>query len=232
MDTNQVITTKRLQLHTVLPDEYLLLQKDLAHPDLWHKRGFTDSIKFFASNPNPLEYRAPKIAANREWAKYLLRVAVLRDNPIIIASAGFHAAPDATGMVEIGFGVDKAYQNLGYGQEVLNSMWSWIIDDPQVKTLRYTVSPENKVSQHIIKKLGFKLVGEQIDEKDDFGKSSTKLSITESMFLISCFLLPGNKATMGFSSKLFSNVNFLGAPGFLFDKIMIGLPAGPLKAED
>ena len=45
-------------------------------------------------------------------------------------------------------------------------MWSWIIDDPQVKTLRYTVSPENKVSQHIIKKLGFKLVGEQIDEKD------------------------------------------------------------------
>ncbi len=69
-------------------------------------------------------------------------------------------------MVEIGFGVDKAYQNLGYGQEVLNSMWSWIIDDPQVKTLRYTVSPENKVSQHIIKKLGFKLVGEQIDEKD------------------------------------------------------------------
>ena len=166
MDTNQVITTKRLQLHTVLPDEYLLLQKDLAHPDLWHKRGFTDSIKFFAPNPNPLEYRAPKIAANREWAKYLLRVAVLRDNPIIIASAGFHAAPDATGMVEIGFGVDKAYQNLGYGQEVLNSMWSWIIDDPQVKTLRYTVSPENKVSQHIIKKLGFKLVGEQIDEKD------------------------------------------------------------------
>lgn len=161
-----VITTKRLQLHTVLPDEYLLLQKDLAHPDLWHNRGFLDPIKYFASNPNPLKFRAPKIAANPEWAKYLLRVAVLRDNPIIIASIGFHDAPDANGMVEIGFGVDKAYQNLGYGQEALHGMWSWIIDDSQVKTLRYTVSPENKVSQHIIKKLGFNLVGEQIDEKD------------------------------------------------------------------
>lgn len=161
-----VITTKRLQLHTVLPDEYLLLQKDLAHPDLWRNRGFLDPIKYFASNPNPLKFRAPKIAANPEWAKYLLRVAVLRDNPIIIASIGFHDAPDANGMVEIGFGVDKAYQNLGYGQEALHGMWSWIIDDSQVKTLRYTVSPENKVSQHIIKKLGFNLVGEQIDEKD------------------------------------------------------------------
>lgn len=161
-----VITTKRLQLHTVLPDEYLLLQKDLAHPDLWHNRGFLDPIKYFASNPNPLKFRAPKIAANPEWAKYLLRVAVLRDNPIIIASIGFHDAPDANGMVEIGFGVDKAYQNLGYGQEALHGMWSWIIDDSQVKTLRYTVSPENKLSQHIIKKLGFNLVGEQIDEKD------------------------------------------------------------------
>ena len=45
-------------------------------------------------------------------------------------------------------------------------MWSWIVNDPQVKTLRYTVSPDNLVSQHIIKNLGFKLVGEQMDERD------------------------------------------------------------------
>ena len=69
-------------------------------------------------------------------------------------------------MIEIGFGVDKAYQNLGYGQEILHGMWSWIVNDPQVKTLRYTVSPDNLVSQHIIKNLGFKLVGEQMDERD------------------------------------------------------------------
>ena len=64
------------------------------------------------------------------------------------------------------FGVDKAYQNLGYGQEILLEMWSWIVNDPQVKTLRYTVSPDNLVSQHIINNLGFNLVGEQMDEKD------------------------------------------------------------------
>jgi RimJ/RimL family protein N-acetyltransferase len=45
-------------------------------------------------------------------------------------------------------------------------MWGWVVNSPQVKTLRYTVSPDNLISQHIIKKLGFNLVGEQIDEED------------------------------------------------------------------
>ena len=161
-----MITTKRLHLHTVLPDEYLLLQEDLTHPDLWLKRGFTDQIKYFATNPNPIKYRAPRVAANPGWAKYLLRVAVLKNNPIIIASAGFHNAPDAAGMIEIGFGVDSKFQNQGFGQEILHAMWSWVVKDPLVKTLRYTVSPENSVSQHIIKKFNFNLIGEQIDEED------------------------------------------------------------------
>jgi RimJ/RimL family protein N-acetyltransferase len=69
-------------------------------------------------------------------------------------------------MIEIGFGVDKKYQGRGFGQELLHGMWSWIVNDPQVKTLRYTVSPDNLISQHIIKKLGFKYNGQQIDEED------------------------------------------------------------------
>ena len=99
-------------------------------------------------------------------AKYLLRVAVLKREQIIIASAGFHDGPDLNGMIEIGFGVDQAYQGKGYGQELLHGMWGWVIENPQVKTLRYTVSPDNLISQHIIKKLRFNLVGEQIDEED------------------------------------------------------------------
>ena len=66
---------------------------------------------------------------------------MLKQDSIIIASAGFHNAPDAAGMLEIGFGVGKAYQNLGFGQELLHGKWSWKVNDPQVKILRYTVSP-------------------------------------------------------------------------------------------
>jgi len=166
MDQDLTIETERLHLHTVLPDEYPFLVEDLAHPKLWEGRGFKDPIKYFANNPNPIKYRAPRIAANPELAKYLLRVAVLKSEQIIIASAGFHDGLNINGMFEIGFGVDKAYQGKGYGQELLHGMWSWVLNTPGVKTLRYTVSPDNLISQHIIKKIGFNLVGEQIDEED------------------------------------------------------------------
>ena len=150
----------------MLPSEYEALAVDEADPNLWLDRGFSDPDKYFLNNSNPIKYRLPRIRQNPEYAKYLLRVAVLKDNPIIIASAGFHDAPDSDGMIEIGFGVDKRYQGRGFGQELLHGMWSWVVNDPQVNTLRYTVSPDNLISQHIIKKLGFEYKGQQIDEGD------------------------------------------------------------------
>jgi RimJ/RimL family protein N-acetyltransferase len=166
MDQDLTIETDRLYLHTVLPAEYPMLQQDLTHPNLWINRGFSDPLKYFASNPNPIKYRFPKIAANPNLARYLLRVAVLKSSLIIIGSAGFHDGPDINGMIEIGFGVDKSYQGRGYGQELLHGMWGWVVKNPEVKTLRYTLFPDNLISQHIIKKLGFNLVGEQIDDED------------------------------------------------------------------
>jgi len=93
-------------------------------------------------------------------------VAVLKKDPIIIATAGFHSLPNENGMIEIGFGVDNKFQNSGYGQEILRGMWDWVINDPNVKTLRYTVSPKNLPSVHIINKFKFKLIGQQIDDED------------------------------------------------------------------
>jgi RimJ/RimL family protein N-acetyltransferase len=166
MDQDLTIETNRLYLHTVLPDEYPLLVQNLAHPNLWSNRGFTDPLKYFATNPNPIKYRGPRIATNPELAKYLLRVAVLKNEQVIIGSAGFHDGPDVDGMIEIGFGVDKKYQNNGYGTEILLGMWSWVVQDPQVRTLRFTVSPVNFISQHIIKKLDFEFMGQQFDWED------------------------------------------------------------------
>ena len=45
-------------------------------------------------------------------------------------------------------------------------MWSWVIDQPGVKTLRYTVSESNAPSIRLINKFGFENVGIQIDEED------------------------------------------------------------------
>lgn len=69
-------------------------------------------------------------------------------------------------MIEIGLGIEPSFQNQGYASEALMGMWSWVIDQPGVQTLRYTVSATNKPSMRIIEKFGFTHVGQQLDEID------------------------------------------------------------------
>ena len=69
-------------------------------------------------------------------------------------------------MIEIGFGIVDEKQNNGFGTEFLLGMWRMICKHPEVRILRYTVSPENAASMHIISKLGFQQTGEQIDPED------------------------------------------------------------------
>ncbi len=166
MNQDLIIESDRLLLYTVLPAEYELLEIDRAHPNLWIDRGFSDPNKHFLIGPDPIKHRLPRVRQHPEWAKYLLRMAVLKDEQIVIGSAGFHHAPDQNGMIEIGFTVDKPYQGRGFGQEILHAMWGWVVEDPSVKTLRYTVSPNNTISEHIIKKFGFTHNGQQIDAGD------------------------------------------------------------------
>jgi RimJ/RimL family protein N-acetyltransferase len=69
-------------------------------------------------------------------------------------------------MMEIGLGIESDYQNQGFAREALLGMWRWVVGFPEVRTLRYTVSPENGPSISVIKYFGFELKGQQLDEID------------------------------------------------------------------
>ena len=69
-------------------------------------------------------------------------------------------------MIEVGMGIEPAFRGQGFAQELVLGMWGWVIDQPDVKILRYTVSPDNAPSQAIIKKFGFHFQGQQIDDED------------------------------------------------------------------
>jgi len=168
MTDNQdlVIRTPRLDLHTVRPVDYDLLVADPADPRLWVDRGFTNPYGHLVHDPGPLPHRVPRIAADPLAAPYLMRVAVLREDAVIVGGAGFHDRPGADGMIEIGLGVEEPFRRRGYAEEMLRGMWGWVIDQPGVRTLRYTVSPDNTASLALIARFGFARVGQQIDEED------------------------------------------------------------------
>jgi RimJ/RimL family protein N-acetyltransferase len=129
-------------------------------------KGFSNPYKHLIEGPSPLKHRIPRVKREPEFAEIGLFLAIEKASNEIIGSAGFHDFPDEKGMIEIGFGIVPEKQNQGFGTELLIGMWKMICLRPDVENLRYTVSPENKSSVHIIKRMGFEKVGEQMDPED------------------------------------------------------------------
>ena len=88
------------------------------------------------------------------------------DAEICVGKAGFHAAPDSEGMVEVGYAVDPAYRRRGYARAALEAMLVRAAADPAVRTVRASVSPGNAPSLALIAGYAFAQVGEQWDEED------------------------------------------------------------------
>ena len=152
--------THRLTCKSLSLSDYL--DFEVGKEPEWN--GFSNPYKHLVEGPNPLRHRIPRVKKDPQFAEIGLVLAVTDGE--IIGSAGFHDYPDENGMIEIGFGIVPEKQRQGYGLELLHGMWREISKRNDVKVLRYTVSPENEASMHIIKKLGFEQVGEQIDEED------------------------------------------------------------------
>jgi RimJ/RimL family protein N-acetyltransferase len=97
------------------------------------------------------------------WVTGLL---IDQDTGEVVGAAGFHAAPDSAGMVEVGYGVDPAYRRRGYARAALMLMIDRAKSDPSVQTFRVTVSPDNTASLRLVAQLPFVEVGEQWDDED------------------------------------------------------------------
>ena len=154
--------TERLYCRPLTLSEYENFAENLE-PE-W--QDLTNPYKHLIEGPSPLKHRIPRVQKDPNFAEIGLILAIAKNSRILIGSAGFHDFPDETGMIEIGFGIVPQMQGLGYGQELLIGMWRMIAKNPLVRVLRYTVSPENSSSLHIIRKMEFLQIGEQIDEED------------------------------------------------------------------
>ncbi|MFM6974311.1 MAG: GNAT family N-acetyltransferase [Agromyces sp.] len=120
----------------------------------------------YSTEPLPRANRVADVHAHPEHLRWYYRIMVDRERNIAVGSISFHAAPDERGMIEVGLGVAAEERGNGFASEALDAMWTWAIREPSVRFLRYTVAPTNEPSLAIIRKFGFPLVGEQIDDED------------------------------------------------------------------
>ncbi|MEV4702310.1 GNAT family protein [Actinoplanes sp. NPDC049316] len=79
--------------------------------------------------------------------------------------AGYHGRP-VDGLVEIGYAVDPAYRRRGYGGAALAVLLDRAAREPEVRTVRLSIRPDNVPSLALAARHGFRQVGDQWDDED------------------------------------------------------------------
>jgi len=161
-----VIISERLELHHISVAGIIELLENKSDQSAIAGRDFTNPHKNLTENSGPLAWRVPQVKVDPTLNKWFVRFIVLKESREIIGSISFHGAPDSEGMIEIGLGIEPAFQGKGYAKESLQAMWQWAVNFPEVQTLRYTVSPDNLPSIAVIKYFGFDFKGQQMDDID------------------------------------------------------------------
>lgn len=162
----KTLITPRLELHHINGTNLITLFENRDDSPILEKVDFTNPYRVLVDFQGPLRWRVPQVKADPSSNKWFLRLIVLKENREVIGSTSFHGVPDENGMIEIGLGIESEFHNQGFAKESLLAMWSWAIDQPGVKSFRYTVSPDNAPSIKVIEYFGFPFTGVQIDEED------------------------------------------------------------------
>ncbi len=101
-------------------------------------------------------------AQNYAWYTYWLVVPI--DRPYGAGLAGFKGVPDSQGEVELGYGIDPAYQGQGYATEAAQALIAWAFQSPDCATV---VAPNTKrsnvASNRVLKKVGMRIYAETAD---------------------------------------------------------------------
>jgi RimJ/RimL family protein N-acetyltransferase len=98
--------------------------------------------------------------------RWLLRAVVTRAQPTMVGRIGFHGPPDADGVVEIGYRIGADHRRRGFGFECAQRLIESAERLTHVSAVRASIAPDNAPSLRIAERLGFRRIGEQVDEID------------------------------------------------------------------
>jgi ribosomal-protein-alanine N-acetyltransferase len=108
--------------------------------------------------------RLDEIHANPDHRLWGDRVAITRESdPRVIGSVIFHGGPDASGAVEVAYGIEEDSQRQGFGHEAVYAAVGWAFAEPKVEIVRASTFTWHVASRRILEKIGFCVVGTSCD---------------------------------------------------------------------
>ncbi len=106
--------------------------------------------------------RLEELPERRAW---MVRLMILRTTGTVIGSIGFHGPPETLGRAEIGYTVFPPWRRQGYATEGVRALVEWAAGQG-CPSVYLSIGPGNEPSLKIAERLGFRQVGEQVDEID------------------------------------------------------------------
>lgn len=80
---------------------------------------------------------------------------IRKTDRLVVGSADFKAPPDENGATEIGYGLDKAFQGMGYMTETVRAMCAWALGDGGAAEIIAETVRDNLPSQRVLTRCGF-----------------------------------------------------------------------------
>ncbi|MCB9421125.1 MAG: GNAT family N-acetyltransferase [Ardenticatenaceae bacterium] len=159
--SHQSIETERLVL---LPLTMAQLQTSLGDPaQLAQELGVSLADDLFAGAvrqpiEKKLEIMTGLAAADHPWATYWLIIP--KEMAVGAGLAGFKGYPNKKGEVEIGYGMQPAFQNKGYMTEAVAALLDWALARPECTAVTAETESNNQPSIRVLQKVGMRLMGE------------------------------------------------------------------------
>lgn len=120
------------------------------------ERAFSASLEAIRADPD-----------TRLWGDRLM---ITREGTerLVIGSIIFHGRPDASGIAEVGYGVEESWQRKGVATEGTRAAVEWALAQPGVRVVTATTPPWHAASIRVLEKSG--LVRVATEEHETLGE--------------------------------------------------------------
>jgi len=91
---------------------------------------------------------------------------LILDGSEVVGLCGYKRPPDATGSVEIGYGIAPERRKMGYATMAVGLLLQAARADPKVQRLLAETAVDNTASKLVLQRNGFKHAGTRMDAED------------------------------------------------------------------
>ncbi|WP_424950654.1 GNAT family N-acetyltransferase [Deinococcus sp.] len=85
---------------------------------------------------------------------------------VAVGQISFKGLPDASGTLEVGYGVNPSFQGRGYASEATRALTEWALARPDVRRVSAECLDSNAGSVRVLERAGFSRVGERSDAEE------------------------------------------------------------------